>query len=154
VLPEEICELNELYDKAPTYNDWQIEDCDQHIAKLIGILNSCKLTYDTELKATCKAQQDLIQKHIKLHCPNSRRKRMHNMPHQYMSQPLPGVMKRNNGKSGMVTGMELNESWGDQLDINSASECRLNQPKLRHLGFNLNFGPILAQRWMCTSPSL
>jgi hypothetical protein len=47
VLPEKVCELYELYDKAPNYNDWQIEDCDQHIAKVIGILNSCKLTYDT-----------------------------------------------------------------------------------------------------------
>jgi hypothetical protein len=120
VLHEKFCELDELYDKAPNYNDWQIEDCDQHIAKVIGILNSCKHIYDTKLKAARKAQQELIQKHIKSHCPNSRRKRMHNMPHKYMSQPLPGVMKRNNGKPGMVTRMELNESWGDQLDINSA----------------------------------
>jgi hypothetical protein len=42
------------------------------------------------------------------------------MPHKYMSQTLRGVMKKNDGKPGVVTGMELNESWGDQLDINSA----------------------------------
>jgi hypothetical protein len=47
---------------------------------------------------------------------------MHNMPHKYMLQPLPGVIKRNDGKPGIVTGMELNKSWGDQLDINSASK--------------------------------
>jgi hypothetical protein len=38
VLPEKICELEEIYDKAPNYNDWQIENCDQHIAKVIGII--------------------------------------------------------------------------------------------------------------------
>jgi hypothetical protein len=34
--------------------------------------------------------------------------------------PLPGVMKRNDGKEGMVTGHDLNESWGHQLDLNSS----------------------------------
>jgi hypothetical protein len=29
---------------------------------------------------------------------------MHNMPHKNMSEPLPGVMKRNDGKPRMVTG--------------------------------------------------
>jgi hypothetical protein len=127
LLPENIRELDELDEKTPNYYDWQIEECDQHIAKVIGILNSCKHIYDTELKAAREAQQELIQKHIKSHCPNSRRKRMHNMPHKYMSQPLPGVMKRNDGKPGMVTGNELNESWGDQLDINSAFKM-LSEP--------------------------
>jgi hypothetical protein len=42
VLHEKFCELDELYDKAPNYNDWQIEACDQHIAKVVGILNSYK----------------------------------------------------------------------------------------------------------------
>jgi hypothetical protein len=57
VLPEKICELDDLYDKAPNYIDWLIEDCDQHIAKVISILNSCKNIDDTKLKAARKAQQ-------------------------------------------------------------------------------------------------
>jgi hypothetical protein len=76
------------------------------------------------------------------------------LPHKYMSQPLPGVMTRNDGKPGMVTGMELNESWGISLISIVPSKCRLNQPKLRHLSFSLNFEPILAQKRMCTSLSL
>jgi hypothetical protein len=47
LLPEKIRELDELYEKIPNYNVWQIEDCDQHIAKVIGILNSC-IRYRTE----------------------------------------------------------------------------------------------------------
>jgi hypothetical protein len=45
---------------------------------------------------------------------------MYNLPHKYAMPPLSGVLKRNDGKEGMVTGHNSNESWGHQLDLNSS----------------------------------
>jgi hypothetical protein len=66
-----------------------------------------------------KQQKECYEKQNRAHHANSKKKRMYNLPHKYATPPLPGVIKTNDGKEGMITGHDLNESWGHQLDINN-----------------------------------
>jgi hypothetical protein len=85
----------------------------------IQILDKCKPKYDLEVMADRKRQKEFYDKQNRAHHANSKKKRMYHLPHKYAMSPLPGVMKRNDGKEGMVTGHDLNENWGHQLDLNS-----------------------------------
>jgi hypothetical protein len=99
---------------------WDLDKFDSKIMEAIKILDICKSKYDTEVMADRKRQKEYYEKQNRAHHANSKKKRMYNLPHKYATPPLPGVMKRNDGKEGMITGRDLNESWGHQLDINSA----------------------------------
>jgi hypothetical protein len=85
----------------------------------IQILDICKSKYDIEVMADPKRQKEFYDKQNRAHHANSKKKRMYNLPHKYPMPPLLGVMKRNDGKEGMVIGHDLNESWGHQRDLNS-----------------------------------
>jgi hypothetical protein len=99
---------------------WDFDTFDSKIMEAIQILDKCKSKYDIEVMADRKRQKKFYDKQNRAHHANSNKKRMYNLPHKYAMPPLPGVMKRNDGKEGMVTGQDLNESWGHQLDLNSS----------------------------------
>jgi hypothetical protein len=67
-----------------------------------------------------KRQKEFYDKQNRAYHANFKKKRMYSLPHKYAMPPLPGVMKRNDGKKGVVTGHDLNESWGHQLDLDSS----------------------------------
>jgi hypothetical protein len=99
---------------------WDLDTFDSKIMEAIQILDKCKSKYDIEVMADRKRQKEFYDKKNRAHHANSKKKRMYNLPHKYAMPPLPGVMKRNEKKEGMVTGQDLNESWGHQLDLNSS----------------------------------
>jgi hypothetical protein len=88
----------------------------------IQILDKCKFKYDIEVMADRKRQKEFYDKQNQAHHANSKKKQMYNLPHKYAMPPFLGVMKRNDGKEGMVTEHDLNESWGHQLNLNSCFE--------------------------------
>jgi hypothetical protein len=102
------------------YELWDLDTFDSKIMEAINILNNCKSKYDTKVMADRKQQNEYYEKQNRAHHANSKKKRMYNLPHKYATPPLSGVMKRNDGKEGMITGQDLNDSWGHQLDIDSA----------------------------------
>jgi hypothetical protein len=99
--------------KGTTMTDhqfWDLDTFDLKTIEAIQILDKCKSKYGIEVMANRKRQKEFYDKQNRAHHANSKKKRMYNLPHKYAMPPLPGVMKRNDGKEGMVTGHGLNES--------------------------------------------
>jgi hypothetical protein len=118
--------------KGTTMTDhelWNLDIFDSKIMEAIQILDKCKSKYDIEVMADRKRPKEFYDKQNRAHHASSKKKRMYNLPHKYAMPPLPGVMKRNDGREGMVTGQDLNESWGHQLDLNSSFEMPIIQTK-------------------------
>ena len=105
---------------ANNYQTWSIQSCEDHISAAESVLTNLKACYDKEVFADKKQQKDAMDRQHRSHRPNSKKKRLFHMPHKYAATPLPSIMKRNDGTSGFVSGEELNESWGHQLDLNSS----------------------------------
>ena len=105
---------------ANAYQTWSVQLCEDHILDVVSTLSRLKSTYDKEVFADKKLQKEALDKESKSHRPNSKKKRLFHMPHKYAASPLPNIMKRNDGKDGFVSGDDLNESWGHQLDLNSS----------------------------------
>jgi hypothetical protein len=76
------------------------------------ILDNCESKYDSAVMADHKQQKEFYARQHQAHLANSKKKWLYNLPHKYATPPLPRVMKRNDGKEGMVTGHDLHESWG------------------------------------------
>jgi hypothetical protein len=127
---------------------WDLDTFDLKIMEAIQILNKCKSKYDIEVMADRKRQKEFYDKQNRAHHADSKKKRMYNLPHKYAMPPLPGVMKRNDGKEGMVTGHDLDEKWGHQLDLNSSFKGQQFQLKWHPNGWIRYSGPNPVREWL------